>query len=66
MRNSIMATLLALFCSLTVNAQSTPSLLERDGKVYVVVAVVVIIVAGLFIYLLNLDKKITKLEQRNP
>lgn len=33
-----------------------------NGKIYVVVAVVVVIVAGLFLYLANLDRKISRLE----
>lgn len=34
-----------------------------NGKIYVVVAVVVTIVTGIFIYLVNLDRKISKLEK---
>ena len=34
------------------------------GKIYVVVAVVVTIVVGIFIYLINLDKKIKQLEKQ--
>jgi len=37
--------------------------MRSSGKIYVVIAVVVIIVLGIFIYLLNLDKKIKKLEK---
>ena len=37
--------------------------MRSNGKIYVVMAVVVIIVLGIFIYLLNLDKKIKKLEK---
>lgn len=37
--------------------------LRADGKIYVVVGVVSIIVAGLFIYLINVDRKISKLEK---
>ena len=32
-------------------------LMRSNGKIYVVVAVVVIILAGLFIYLVQLDRK---------
>lgn len=35
-----------------------------NGKLYVVVAVVVLILLGLFAYLFNLDKKISKLEKQ--
>ncbi len=42
--------------------------LRSDGKIYVVVAVVVLILTGMFIYLLSLDRKISRLEKdsRNP
>jgi CcmD family protein len=39
--------------------------MKSNGKIYVVMAVVIVIVAGLFLYLLNLDGKITKLEKKN-
>jgi len=37
--------------------------MNSNGKIFVVVAVVVIILIGLFIYLINLDRKIKKLEK---
>ncbi|MDB5235203.1 MAG: hypothetical protein JWR44_2196 [Hymenobacter sp.] len=37
--------------------------LRQSGKIYVVVAAVVIIVAGLLLYLISLDRKVSKLEQ---
>lgn len=37
--------------------------LRSNGKIYVVVAVVVTILLGLFIYLFRLDRKISKLER---
>ncbi len=36
---------------------------RADGKIYVVLAVILIILAGLFVYLFRLDKKIRKLEE---
>jgi hypothetical protein len=38
--------------------------MRSNGKIYVVVACAVIIVAGLYIYLINLDRKIKKLENK--
>ena len=38
-------------------------LMRSNGKIYVVVAVVVIILAGLFFYLVQLDRKLTRLEK---
>jgi multisubunit Na+/H+ antiporter MnhB subunit len=37
--------------------------MRSNGKIYVVVAVIVTIVTGIFLYLLNLDRKIKKLEE---
>ena len=37
--------------------------LRASGKIYVVVAVVVIIVVGLLGYLINLDRKVSRLEK---
>ncbi|MDQ3395558.1 MAG: CcmD family protein [Bacteroidota bacterium] len=36
---------------------------RQEGKIYVVVAVASIILAGLLIYAFNLDRKISKLEE---
>jgi hypothetical protein len=40
-------------------------LMRSNGKIYVVVAVLVIILGGLFIYLINLDRKISRLEKKS-
>ena len=38
-------------------------LMRSNGKIYVVVAVLLIILIGLFIYLINLDRKLSRLEK---
>ena len=38
--------------------------MNSNGKIYVVMAVVVVIVLGLFIYLFSIDRKISKLEKK--
>ena len=38
---------------------------RNEGKIYVVVAIVLTILAGLFIYLFGLDRKISRLEKRS-
>ena len=38
---------------------------RRDGKIYVVVAVIVTIFAGIILYLIRLDRKLTKLEKNH-
>jgi CcmD family protein len=40
-------------------------LMRSNGKIYVVVTVLVIILAGLITYLVQLDRKISRLEKNN-
>ncbi|MDB5229299.1 MAG: hypothetical protein JWN76_104 [Chitinophagaceae bacterium] len=58
---------LLMFClsGITVFAQDATSndVMRSNGKIYVVVAVVVVIMLGLFIYVFNLDRKISKIEK---
>jgi divalent metal cation (Fe/Co/Zn/Cd) transporter len=37
--------------------------MRSNGKIYIVVAVIVIIVVGLFLYLISLEKRIKKMEK---
>jgi heme/copper-type cytochrome/quinol oxidase subunit 2 len=39
--------------------------MRSNGKIYVVVAVLLIILAGLFLYLIQTDRKLSRLEQKN-
>ena len=64
--------LVSLFLSAAAMAQGnevvkpveeTRGLLYSNGKLYVVVAVLVTILAGLILYLVNLDRKISRLEK---
>ena len=60
-----------MLISLSVYAQDSLSnkkpemadALRASGKIYVVVAVLVIILLGLFIYVISLDRKISRLEK---
>lgn len=59
-------TLVALLLTTMVSAQSVEAetgVMRSNGKIYVVMAVVITIVAGLFIYVASLDRKISKLEK---
>lgn len=38
--------------------------MRQEGKIYVVVAVVLVILIGIFFYLFRLDSKLNKLENR--
>lgn len=56
---------LFIFLALFVNAQGTTmaDIMKENGKIYVVIAVMLTILAGLVLYLIRLDRKISKLEK---
>ncbi len=58
--------LLALICiaGLAQAQQEKPqSLMRSDGRIYVVIAVILTILAGLILYLVMLDRKISRFEK---
>ena len=70
--------LFCLFCSLSVLAQKKQPITEQDyanqqvemadsfradGKIYVVVGVVTLVLGGLLLYAFAIDRKISKLEK---
>ena len=59
---SILALLLFIFFA---NAQGVTmaDAMKENGKIYVVIAVILTILAGLVLYLVRLDRKISKLEK---
>jgi K+-transporting ATPase A subunit len=72
MIKKILVGIFSLFLSLIVFAQDTaavhnadrvPTGLRADGKIYVVMAVAVVILVGLFIYLIRIDNKLGRLEK---
>jgi CcmD family protein len=56
--------LLTVPCFSQETAGNENSFMYQNGKIFVVLAVVVVIVIGLFIYLFSLDRKITRLEKK--
>lgn len=63
-------TLLAtFFLSLMTFAQDKKTemadMMKENGRIYVVVAVVLTILIGLILYMVRLDKKISRLEKEN-
>ena len=60
-----MVTLLSFAQPVNTQPAEPADFMRSNGKIYVVVAVIVVIVAGLFVYLFNLDKKITRLEKNS-
>jgi CcmD family protein len=68
----ILLGIFSIFLSFIVFAQDTavvhsadrePTGLRADGKIYVVMAVAVVILTGLFVYLIRLDRKLGRLEK---
>jgi CcmD family protein len=53
------------FAQSSANDESQSNFMTSNGKIFVVMAVVVVIVLGLFLYLVNLDRKISKLEKND-
>lgn len=66
--NKISSALLLVLLSSSAQAQivnpENADLMRSNGKIYVVVAIVVTILLGLFFYVYNLDKKISKIEKK--
>lgn len=68
----LISTLIVLFSLACVHAQEGANNysdqatgLRADGKIYVVIAVVVTILLGLFLYVILLDRRISKLEKES-
>jgi hypothetical protein len=66
----IYITIICMIFSLLTFAQNTAyqqtemaDLMRSNGKIYVVIAVMLTILTGLIIYLVRLDRKIVKLEK---
>ena len=62
--------MICVFMCAFAHAQNTAATvngtgMRADGKIYVVMAVVITILTGLIIYLIRLDSKITRLERKN-
>ena len=54
-----------IFLMFFVNAQDVKmaDVMKENGKIYVVIAVMLTILAGLVLYLIRLDRKISKLKK---
>ncbi len=70
MRNSLYS-LLLLLCGLFISSQVfaqnndvVESTMRSNGKIYVVLAICLTILAGLFLYLISIDRKISKIEDK--
>lgn len=56
-----------LFTAIATTAQTTEDggAMEKNGKIYVVMAVCLTVLIGLIIYLVMIDRKVSALEKKN-
>ncbi|MEO6731258.1 MAG: CcmD family protein [Ferruginibacter sp.] len=70
MRNNLCYLLLFIVSSFTTNAvyaqsnEVAESGMRSNGKIYVVMAICITILAGLFLYLVSIDRKISRIEDK--
>ena len=65
MRKLILSSIILISCITNVFCQaSNTDFLHSIGKIYVVVAVIAASFIGIILYLVSLDKKLTKLENQ--
>lgn len=62
-RKHYLLSILAMFMAFAANAQAETDVMRSNGKIYVVMAVVLVILLGLFVYVWRVDKKISHLEK---
>jgi len=60
---SIFTIFLFLLASTACIAQDKTDLMRDNGRIYVVVAVMVTILVGLFLYIIRVDRKLGKIEK---
>jgi hypothetical protein len=62
----ILPLVLFILNSITLFAQDVDMAdnFRRDGKIYVVIAVILLILVGIFVYLIRLDMKLRKIEKQ--
>ena len=65
MKKAIITVITLIFCIQNIFAQTEGGDFMREtGKIYVVVAVIIAMFIGIIIYLISLDRKLTKLEDQ--
>ena len=58
--------MLLLLSNLVASAQTdVVEMMDKDGKIYVVIATIAIIFAGLAIFLFTIDRRLKKIEKQN-
>ena len=65
--NKSFLTILLCFLSPVLHAQQEVEMadvMRSEGKIYVVVAIIIVILIGLLVYVFSLDRKISSLEKK--
>lgn len=71
MKNNKLILVLLFTIGFTIQSWGQPAdtpmaeMMRSDGRIYVVIAVMLTILAGLIIYLVKLDRRISKMEKEN-
>jgi nitrate reductase gamma subunit len=69
MKYKLLLFLISFFTSIIANSQSNSvemaDTMRKEGKIYVVIAVILTIFAGIILYLVRLDRKISRLEKQS-
>lgn len=69
MKKISLATFILMLTAWTANAQEEVQMADKfraEGKIYIVILVMLIIFIGLSIYLFSIDKRVKALEKRTP
>jgi CcmD family protein len=61
----IILSCLLFICNYVLFAQDMATEMRSNGKIYIVVAVLVTIFIGIVLYLIRLDRKLTRLEKES-
>ena len=65
LRGALVLFFIVLFHLAHAQQDASPDFMRSVGKIYVVAAVTLVILLALFIYMISIDRKITRLEKRN-
>lgn len=55
---------LAAFAQNASTSEASNDLMRSNGKIFLVMTIVVVLIAGLLLYLISIDRKISKLEKK--
>ncbi len=55
---------LAAFAQDATNNEAANDLMRSNGKIFLVMTIVVVLITGLLFYLISIDRKISKLEKK--